>query len=706
MSANFSDLQQVTIANNADQMMLRLDNGATGPDGFARITVSNLNSVFTSSLTAADAKVKQASASWDAAYSQVNANSGVFTLVGSNSANWDTAYNAISSSDYNLENKVFDYITVQGPNDTSKVNFLTPVFKVEKDQSIPSDLVQVIPDSTTSVFRITSGGNVGINIPTTQELTDALYINGSQYIDKNGEGTGLTVFGDVVVLGSLSALSATFINSIVTNTSALSVVNTGGGPALTVNQNDSSSVEPIASFKSLIANITFNGNGDATGFKDLSGTGNIIYGTNASKSIYNNVFVLGSNIVASQSDYTYVTNLSSPGTVAANNVAAGGKTSSDWNSTYTTVNATSSNWNSVYSSFNAQSAANASVYSSVNAASSNWNSTYSTTNANSATWSTAGGLGNIFTSVSANALSATKMHALTATGVATDIDVALVAKGTGATVAQIPDNAASGGNARGQYATDWQKNRNAASQTASGAFSTICGGGQNTASGSYSTVAGGVSSSATNTGAFIGGGLYNAATNQGSVVVGGSTNVASGLFAIVGGGANNTASGVFASIIAGINNTNSKDNAHIIGSNITAPSANYTYVNNLSSQGIVTAASYGGPAAIKAWVNFDGVGTGAAASVTIRDSYNVNKVARISEGIFTIEFTPGTFSTSNYIMMGNVSSNYNTALLIRASSETAAPTIKSSLSCQVMLMYGAANTVRQAHTVCASFMGN
>jgi len=65
-------------------------------------------------------------------------------------------------------------------------------------------------------------------------------------------------------------------------------------------------------------------------------------------------------------------------------------------------------------------------------------------------------------------------------------DVVLEAKGTGATLAQVPDSAIAGGNKRGEYATDWQKKRTAASQVASGQYACILGGQANTALGQYS----------------------------------------------------------------------------------------------------------------------------------------------------------------------------------------------------------------------------
>ncbi len=67
--------------------------------------------------------------------------------------------------------------------------------------------------------------------------------------------------------------------------------------------------------------------------------------------------------------------------------------------------------------------------------------------------------------------------------------------GTGALMAQVPDSAATGGNARGTNAVDWQTTRTAAAHVASGANATVIGGTGNTASGVSST-AGGASATA------------------------------------------------------------------------------------------------------------------------------------------------------------------------------------------------------------------
>jgi hypothetical protein len=180
----------------------------------------------------------------------------------------------------------------------------------------------------------------------------------------------------------------------------------------------------------------------------------------------------------------------------------------------------------------------------------------------------------------------------------TNADIALVAKGTGATLAQVPDGTVAGGNKRGIYATDLQKLRTAATQAATGTHSVISGGAENAAqspycfigggqnnnltnsysvvcggqsnnsggSGSWSFVGGGTSNNAQSSYSFIGGGQNNTAqTNTHATVCGGTSNVASGQYSFVGGGQSNTASGFRSIIVGGLSNTNSSGSAGFIG---------------------------------------------------------------------------------------------------------------------------------------------
>lgn len=180
---------------------------------------------------------------------------------------------------------------------------------------------------------------------------------------------------------------------------------------------------------------------------------------------------------------------------------------------------------------------------------------------------------------------------------ATNADIAIVAKGTGATLAQVPDGTRSGGGKRGQFATDLQKSRTTATQVASGNYSVVCGGQNNLASGIFSVICGGQDSvygtganafigggydnrataaySATAAGAsnqansnysFVGGGQSNLAqTNTHATVCGGSSNTASGQYSFVGGGLSNTASASYSSVLGGSSNTANQERSCVVG---------------------------------------------------------------------------------------------------------------------------------------------
>ena len=127
-----------------------------------------------------------------------------------------------------------------------------------------------------------------------------------------------------------------------------------------------------------------------------------------------------------------------------------------------------------------------------------------------------------------------------AAGSDTNIPAVVQPKGTGALQAQQTDSTATGGNARGTNAVDWQTSRNNAAMVASGINSTIGGGNLNRASSTYTVVAGGNS---------------NVASAFGSLVVGGNTNTSSGAYSFVGAGEGNVASNYPSAVVAGALNT-------------------------------------------------------------------------------------------------------------------------------------------------------
>ena len=168
------------------------------------------------------------------------------------------------------------------------------------------------------------------------------------------------------------------------------------------------------------------------------------------------------------------------------------------------------------------------------------------------TWAAGGGgLTNWTEAVSTAAPNATvPVTSFTATNAATNVDGALVAKGTGSTLAQVPDSTATGGDKRGTYATDWQKSRTVAARVAAGDYSTVAGGYDNRAGSAYSAVLGGESNLASGASASIGGGRLNTAAGQYGFIGAGATNNAAAQYGAVVGGQANNAYG-FHSVIGG-----------------------------------------------------------------------------------------------------------------------------------------------------------
>lgn len=184
---------------------------------------------------------------------------------------------------------------------------------------------------------------------------------------------------------------------------------------------------------------------------------------------------------------------------------------------------------------------------------------------------------------------------------ATNVDAALIAKGNGATVAQIANGSASGGDNRGQYATDWQKYRGSSSQVASGNYSTVSGGQYNTASANHATVVGGYINTASGDNS-IAGGVNNQATSDGAVALGRQNSAGSG--AAIGYGNRTTSGGLLAlgylseaianqSVAIGSSARATGDNTTAVSAGGGTASGNWTslfggFGNNTSGTGGVT----------------------------------------------------------------------------------------------------------------------
>lgn len=212
------------------------------------------------------------------------------------------------------------------------------------------------------------------------------------------------------------------------------------------------------------------------------------------------------------------------------------------------------------------------------------------------TWATvsggvAGFIGSQNTASPNNTVNASR---LLVDAVSTNADAVIQPKGSGAFLAQLPDATGTGGNKRGTYAVDFQRERNAAAEIASGNYAVVVNGFRNTASGQYSVVVNGTINTASGSRAFVGGGDNNQATSSYTFIGGGNSNTANGNYTIVvggqsntagsshsfvGGGQNNNASGTYAVIAGGFGNSSSGYAASVGGGQSNNATQQYAVVS-------------------------------------------------------------------------------------------------------------------------------
>ena len=206
---------------------------------------------------------------------------------------------------------------------------------------------------------------------------------------------------------------------------------------------------------------------------------------------------------------------------------------------------------------------------------------------------------------------------LTSAVTTTNGDLALVKKGAGALLAQVPTGTAAGGNKRGQYAVDLVSFRLNAANVASGDYSFLGGGYDNKASNSYSAVVGGAGNFATGNNSFIGGGIDNQANNLASGVAAGRLNVASADYAMVGGGRENVASGSYSAAGGGLSNAASGQYTTIPGGRLNTASASYgTTGGGLSNTNSGQYATISGGSGNTGSSNYSVIGGGQSNSAT------------------------------------------------------------------------------------------
>lgn len=182
-------------------------------------------------------------------------------------------------------------------------------------------------------------------------------------------------FGNMTVYGFINAISGIQnISSFISNTSALSVVNTGATPALFVKQ--SPALGAIASFIGSNVEVLRVVNPDpAPAVPGILVTGNV--------SASNVVYSQGGNSNNWNSDYTVTSNNSASWISATTNVQSN---SANWEATYTSVNTNQTNWTNVFTHVRTVSSTWQSASTNVQSNSANWNSTYTTVQSTSASW--------------------------------------------------------------------------------------------------------------------------------------------------------------------------------------------------------------------------------------------------------------------------------------------------------------------------------
>jgi hypothetical protein len=129
---------------------------------------------------------------------------------------------------------------------------------------------------------------------------------------------------------------------------------------------------------------------------------------------------------------------------------------------------------------------------------------------------------------------------LSAQGTDTNIPLVLQPKGTGALQAQQTDSTATGGNARGARAVDWQMNRDIAARVASGSFSIVAGGSANSATTTYTAALSGLGNTSSGVANVVAGGIVNVGSGVFSAIVGGGYNTSGGWYNFIGGGSTNS----------------------------------------------------------------------------------------------------------------------------------------------------------------------
>lgn len=369
-SATWIDVSTVVQNNSTawaiDTAILTLSNSANWDASYTALTSTSAawddtNSVVQSN-SAYWSSFSSQSANLDSVYNTVSTNSGswceAYTSVNSNSSNWDSVYNTVNSNSGNWES----------------------VYSIVESLSVDGNFQTLNVTTTASILSTLA---IGTSVPNTSKK--------------------LHVVGDVLVYGNLSANGTmSFANTLFTTTSALSISNTGTGPALIVAQEGDSAVAAFydheggigmwidgdASRPAYVGIKTTTPNKELTVVGDISATGstysNYFYGNGSNLTGITQDDVPVSTLVRNHSgswenSYTYLNSTSGSFVLSGDSRLTNSRTPTEHKSTHA-ING---------SDALSPSDIGAVSVSSLSSVSGNWNSTYTTVSSNSGTWKNA-----------------------------------------------------------------------------------------------------------------------------------------------------------------------------------------------------------------------------------------------------------------------------------------------------------------------------
>jgi len=255
----------------------------------------------------------------------------------------EIAGNSLQVKDSGITNTKlqYSYITVTADDDSQNVSL--------------GETISIL-GTTNQINTVNTLGSVQIS------LASNLDIPGNLYVDSGETRVNtLSVTGNLFVAGS-----AVFENTVVTTTSALSIINTGPSPALFV-QNTNEAFDIASFYDSENIEVLHIGGGGlgggAVGINVGSPSNGGYQPTQPGLTV--NGIISASETIYTLEDYSSV----------------------EWASTYTSVSTTSASWNSVYSlvqDLSADWSGGGSLYTAVTETSASWDSVYSSFNSNSA----------------------------------------------------------------------------------------------------------------------------------------------------------------------------------------------------------------------------------------------------------------------------------------------------------------------------------